>query len=63
MIWRWYGRLPLAECLILAGLGRIVYEIAFTAFTGWTVTRDDFLISLAVVIFGFVLRSRKLRYP
>ena len=63
MIWRWYGRLPLAECLIAAGLGRIVYECAFAAFTSWSVTRDDFLIPLAVAIFGFVLRSRRLRYP
>jgi hypothetical protein len=63
MIWRWYGKLPLAECLIIGGLGRIVYDVAFTEFSGWSVPWKEYLTFLAVAIFGFVLRSRRLRYP
>jgi hypothetical protein len=58
----WYGKLPIAECLILAGLGRIVFEFVFAA-NGWPVSRSDFLIPLAIAIFGFVSRARGLRYP
>jgi hypothetical protein len=58
----WLGKLPIAETLIFLGLGRIVYQLVF-AFTGWPISRNDFLISLAVTIFGFALRLRKLRYP
>ena len=61
MSW-WYGKLPIAECLILAGLGRILFQLVF-AVTGWPVSLIDFLIPLAVVIFGLVLRLRRLRYP
>ena len=58
----WLGKLPIAETLILVGLGSIVYQLA-SALTGSSVSRDDFLIPLAITIFGFVLRLRKLRYP
>ena len=59
----WLGKLPIAETLILVGLQSIVYRLAYFALTGSSVSRNDFLISLAVTIFGFALRLRKLRYP
>jgi hypothetical protein len=61
MMW-WYGRLPIAETLILVGFARILYELVF-AVTGWPVHLEDLLFPLAVVAIGFIIRARRLRYP
>ena len=58
----WLGKLPFAETLILIGLGSMVYQLVY-ALTGSPVSRENFLVPLAVMIFGLALRLRKLRYP